>query len=70
MVKARRYIKNAVLEIIHPDGSLAKELRPVLSQKLGEEMSIQRVCTYLRLLYEEDLLDRWIEDRVYRYVRR
>ncbi len=70
MVKARRYIKDAILDAIHPDGSLASELRPVVSQRLGEELSIQRVCTYLALLYEEELLDRWEEDRVYRYRRR
>ena len=70
MVKARRYIKNAVLDAIQPDGSLSKEIQSVVSEKLGEKISIQRVSTYLALLYEEELLDRWEEDRVYRYMRR
>ena len=50
-MKVRRYIKDIILECMSPEGCHAIDLIDEVSRKLGEPFSVQRISSYLGVMF-------------------
>jgi len=50
-MKVRGYIKNIILGVMDAEGSYARDLVEEVSERVGEPFSIQRVGSYLRVMF-------------------
>ena len=49
----KRYVKNIILEAIDPKGCYACDFVDEVSEKVGKPFSIQRVSSYLSVMFED-----------------
>ena len=57
-MRARRYIKDIILEYMGPEGCYAKDLAGKVSERLGMPFSKQRASSYLALMFMSDEVQR------------
>ncbi len=50
-MKVRRYVKDIILEVMGPEGCYARDLVDEVSERVGEPVSVQKICSYLGLMY-------------------
>jgi len=50
-MRTRRYVKDIILGAMGSDGCYAKDLVDEVSEGVGEPVSVQKICSYLGLMY-------------------
>ena len=50
-MRAKRYIKDIILEIMGTEGCYARDIIDELSERVGEPFSVQRVGSYLGVMF-------------------
>lgn len=55
-MKAKKYILDAILDLIPPEGAYSKDLVESVSKKVGMPVSKMKIAGHMRVLYEKKLV--------------
>ena len=62
-MKAKRYVKDIILEVMGSKGCYARDLVDEVSRRVGKPCSVQRICSYLGLMYVTGEVRREVEEK-------